>query len=143
MSARTFNLPDLGEGLTDGEAVSWEVQVGDTVAIDQVIAVVETAKAQVDLPCPFAGTVATLHAEAGQTVDVGRPLITVEVTDGEEAGASALVGGGTDRSERTEERMAEARRVGKRALRVRHVRRTAGPSPSGRATAGGGRLRTD
>lgn len=74
---KTFLLPDLGEGLTEAELVRWLVAVGDTVAVDQAVAEVETAKAIVEVPTPFAGTVAVLHGEAGQTLDVGAPLITV------------------------------------------------------------------
>ncbi|WP_327146410.1 dihydrolipoamide acetyltransferase family protein [Nocardia sp. NBC_01327] len=72
-----FRLPDLGEGLADAELVSWQVQVGDTVELNQVIAEVETAKAQVALPSPFAGTVLELLAQAGDTVPVGAPLIRI------------------------------------------------------------------
>ena len=61
MTVKTFTLPDLGEGLTEAELVSWLVQVGDTVAVDQPIAEVETAKSAVEVPCPFAGTVHQLH----------------------------------------------------------------------------------
>lgn len=75
----TFNLPDLGEGLTDAELVTWMVAVGDVVALNQEIAEVETAKASVELPSPFAGTVVKLHAAEGDTVDVGSPFIDIEV----------------------------------------------------------------
>ena len=77
MSLRTFLLPDLGEGLTEAELVTWLVAVGDEILVDQPVAEVETAKAVVEVPSPFAGTVAQLHGEAGQTLDVGRPLISV------------------------------------------------------------------
>ncbi|BEK90865.1 dihydrolipoamide acetyltransferase family protein [Nocardia seriolae] len=72
-----FRLPDLGEGLADAEFVSWAVAVGDTVALNQVIAEVETAKAQVALPSPYAGTVLELLARPGETVPVGAPLIRI------------------------------------------------------------------
>jgi 2-oxoisovalerate dehydrogenase E2 component (dihydrolipoyl transacylase) len=72
-----FLLPDLGEGLAEAEVVSWRVRVGDRVGVDQVIAEVETAKAVVEVPVPYAGVVAALHAEQGGTVCVGQPLITV------------------------------------------------------------------
>ncbi len=76
-------LPDLGEGLTSGEIVSWLVAVGDAVEVDQPVAEIETAKAVVEVPSPFAGTVATLHAEVGGEVEVGTPLVTVDLdTDG-------------------------------------------------------------
>lgn len=79
MTAREFVLPDLGEGLTESEIVSWHVAEGETVALNQVIAEVETAKALVELPSPVAGVVARLHAEPGATVSVGEPLVTFEV----------------------------------------------------------------
>ncbi|WP_265522723.1 dihydrolipoamide acetyltransferase family protein [Oerskovia flava] len=81
MTLREFRLPDLGEGLTESDLVSWHVAAGDRVELNQVIAEVETAKALVDLPSPYAGVVAQLHAEAGQTVNVGEPLVTFEVPD--------------------------------------------------------------
>ena len=77
MNTRTFLLPDLGEGLTEAELVTWLVAVGDEIRVDQPVAEVETAKSLVEVPSPFAGTVAQLHGEAGQTLDVGRPLISV------------------------------------------------------------------
>ncbi|WIX82534.1 dihydrolipoamide acetyltransferase family protein [Amycolatopsis carbonis] len=73
-----FKLPDLGEGLTDAEIVAWHVAVGDTVTVDQTVVEVETAKASVEVPVPFAGRVATLHGAAGDVLTVGSPLITVE-----------------------------------------------------------------
>lgn len=73
----TFTLPDLGEGLTGAEVVTWRVSVGDEVEVDQVLADVETAKATVELPCPFAGRISELHAAPGDTVAVGAPLVTV------------------------------------------------------------------
>jgi 2-oxoisovalerate dehydrogenase E2 component (dihydrolipoyl transacylase) len=72
-----FLLPDLGEGLSEAEVVSWHVAPGDRVTVDQVIAEVETAKAVVEIPVPYAGVVATLHAAPGAVVPVGAPLITV------------------------------------------------------------------
>lgn len=78
-STQVFTLPDVGEGLTEAEIVRWHVQPGDTVAVNQMIVEIETAKAVVELPCPFAGTVAQLHAEAGVVLPVGEPLISVEV----------------------------------------------------------------
>ena len=85
MANRDFLLPDLGEGLTEGEIVSWLVAVGDTVVVDQPVAEIETAKAVVEVPSPFAGTVVALHGEAGGEVLVGNPLVTIDV--GGEAGA--------------------------------------------------------
>ncbi|MFV9454001.1 dihydrolipoamide acetyltransferase family protein [Rhodococcus sp. NM-2] len=78
-TVQTFLLPDLGEGLTDAELLTWLVKVGDTVTLNQIIAEVETAKASVELPSPYAGTVVALHAEEGTTIDVGSPFIDVAV----------------------------------------------------------------
>lgn len=74
-----FRLPDLGEGLTESEIVSWKVAEGDTVALNEVIAEVETAKAVVDLPSPYAGVIRRLHAAEGDTVEVGAPLVEYDV----------------------------------------------------------------
>ncbi|XKH52358.1 2-oxo acid dehydrogenase subunit E2 [Citricoccus nitrophenolicus] len=78
MTIRTFLLPDLGEGLTEADIIRWLVDAGDIVAVDQPIVEVETAKSLVEVPSPFGGTVSTLHAEAGTTLEVGRPLVSVE-----------------------------------------------------------------
>jgi 2-oxoisovalerate dehydrogenase E2 component (dihydrolipoyl transacylase) len=74
---KVFLLPDLGEGLTEAELVNWLVAVGDEIRVDQPIAEVETAKSMVEVPSPYAGTVAVLHGEPGQILDVGKPLISV------------------------------------------------------------------
>jgi 2-oxoisovalerate dehydrogenase E2 component (dihydrolipoyl transacylase) len=81
MGARQFLLPDLGEGLEDAEIVEWRVSVGDPVAVDAPLVEVETAKANVELPCPYAGTVTSLHGAPGDRVVVGAPLVTIEVAD--------------------------------------------------------------
>ncbi|OXM67651.1 dihydrolipoamide acetyltransferase family protein [Amycolatopsis vastitatis] len=72
-----FLLPDLGEGLTEAAIVDWRVEVGDTVDVDQVVVEVETAKAAVEVPVPFAGVVSALHGEPGQLLPVGAPLLSV------------------------------------------------------------------
>ncbi|WP_406350291.1 dihydrolipoamide acetyltransferase family protein [Streptomyces sp. NBC_00658] len=74
---QVFLLPDVGEGLTEAEILQWAVQVGDSVEINQIIVEVETAKAAVELPSPYAGVVGTLHAQDGETLPVGKPLITI------------------------------------------------------------------
>lgn len=104
-AGRVFVLPDLGEGLTEAEVVAWRVSVGDAVQVDQVVVEVETAKAVVEVPCPYAGRVTTLHAAAGEVLPVGRPLITVEAVstaaadayrEQEQAGSgNVLIGYGT------------------------------------------------
>ncbi|MEZ0111946.1 2-oxoisovalerate dehydrogenase E2 component (dihydrolipoyl transacylase) [Catenulispora sp. EB89] len=77
MSSRDFLLPDLGEGLTEAEIIAWHVAVGEHVAVDQVVCEVETAKASVEVPCPYAGEVVELHGAVGDVVDVGKPLISI------------------------------------------------------------------
>ncbi|WP_018763690.1 dihydrolipoamide acetyltransferase family protein [Arthrobacter sp. 135MFCol5.1] len=77
MTLNKFNLPDVGEGLTEAEIVSWKVKPGDAVAINDVICEIETAKSIVELPSPFAGTVSELLVEEGVTVDVGTAIISV------------------------------------------------------------------
>lgn len=82
-----FNLPDVGEGLTEAEIVSWKVKLGDTVAINDVLVEIETAKSIVELPSPYAGMVAQLMVAEGDTVDVGTPIIAI----GSEVSAPAAV----------------------------------------------------
>jgi len=107
-----FRLPDLGEGLTEAEVLGWKVAVGDTVHVDQVVIEVETAKAAVEVPVPFEGTVLKLFAEAGSVVSVGEPLIAVGASaPAEEAGGSGnvLIGYGTKEEQpRTRRRRAKA-----------------------------------
>ncbi|MEP6479216.1 MAG: dihydrolipoamide acetyltransferase family protein [Rhodoglobus sp.] len=86
MADSEFPLPDVGEGLTEAEIVSWKVKAGDTVTVNQVLVEIETAKSLVELPSPFAGTVTALLVEEGTTVEVGTPIITVS-SDGPPAAA--------------------------------------------------------
>ncbi|NUO98302.1 MAG: 2-oxo acid dehydrogenase subunit E2 [Nonomuraea sp.] len=110
-ATQVFRLPDLGEGLTEAEIVEWKVAVGDTVEIDQIVVEVETAKAAVEVPVPYAGTVLRLHADAGAVLGVGEPLIEVapaghepdpaaaRYREEERAGSgNVLIGYGTDRT---------------------------------------------
>jgi pyruvate dehydrogenase E2 component (dihydrolipoamide acetyltransferase) len=98
---RRFALPDVGEGLTEGEILQWLVAVGDTVTVNQPLCEVETAKAAVELPSPYAGRVAELLAPAGATVAVGAPIITIDTGTGADGGgggdadepAAGLIGG--------------------------------------------------
>jgi 2-oxoisovalerate dehydrogenase E2 component (dihydrolipoyl transacylase) len=83
---KQFKLPDLGEGLTEGEILKWLVQPGDTVRLNQPIVEIETAKAAVEVPCPYAGVVAELHFGEGVLVDVGVPIITVDTEPGSDGG---------------------------------------------------------
>jgi 2-oxoisovalerate dehydrogenase E2 component (dihydrolipoyl transacylase) len=93
-ATRHFRLPDLGEGLTEAEVVAWRVAPGDAVTLNQILVEVETEKAVVELPSPFAGTVAELLAAPGETVAVGAPLIAIAVEG--EAPASAGTGAGAE-----------------------------------------------
>lgn len=93
MSTQTFLLPDVGEGLTEAEIVSWRVAPGDAVAVNDVLVEIETAKSLVELPSPFAGTVDDLLAAEGDTVNVGTPIITIAPpVEGTDAAAPAVVG---------------------------------------------------
>jgi 2-oxoisovalerate dehydrogenase E2 component (dihydrolipoyl transacylase) len=140
-----FLLPDLGEGLETAEIVSWRVQVGDRVEVDQIVVEVETAKAAVEVPVPFAGVVSALHGAEGATVAVGTPLISVSdepaagfrepgvVTapaaslSSAASGASGnvLIGYGTGSGTTTGRR----RRRGRTATAPEPVRRDEGPVP--------------
>src|SRR5215471_14873956 len=82
---KQFKLPDVGEGLTEADIVSWKVKPGDSVTVNQVIVEIETAKSLVELPSPFDGVVTDLLVPEGQSVDVGTPIIAVDVSG--EAGA--------------------------------------------------------
>ncbi|MGB3910565.1 MAG: dihydrolipoamide acetyltransferase family protein [Pseudolysinimonas sp.] len=113
MTTREFRLPDLGEGLTESDIVAWRVAEGDSVELNQIIAEVETAKALVEVPSPYAGVVTTLHAREGETVNVGDPLVTFELegsatekADADEPAPPNLVGYGAtaERSGRPQRR---------------------------------------
>jgi 2-oxoisovalerate dehydrogenase E2 component (dihydrolipoyl transacylase) len=116
-----FLLPDLGEGLTEAAIVDWRVKVGDTVDVDQVVVEVETAKAAVEVPVPFAGVVSALHGEPGQLLPVGAPLLSVGgfaepgVTTSSGSG-NVLIGYGTAP-----------------ATRRKRVRRVEAPAPQAKA----------
>ncbi|MFF7735360.1 2-oxo acid dehydrogenase subunit E2 [Streptomyces sp. NPDC007984] len=115
-----FKLPDLGEGLTEAEIVRWLVEVGDVVAIDQPVVEVETAKAMVEVPCPYGGVVTARFGEEGTELPVGAPLITVAVgerpADGAESTATegsgnVLVGYGTSEAPARRRRVRQERPV--------------------------------
>src|SRR5213080_1772168 len=105
MADQTFRLPDLGEGLTDAQLVSWRVEEGAHVEVNEPLCDVETAKAVVVIPSPFAGTIQKLHARPGESVAVGSPLVTIsgqgaaapverQAVEGVEATPGTLVGYG-------------------------------------------------
>lgn len=89
---KTFNLPDLGEGLPEAEIVKWHVSEGDAIEADSPLVCVETAKAVVDVPSPYTGTVAKLYAGEGEVVETGKPLVDFDLGDGADAGDSRANG---------------------------------------------------
>jgi 2-oxoisovalerate dehydrogenase E2 component (dihydrolipoyl transacylase) len=101
-ASRVFTLPDLGEGLTEAEILAWRVTDGDEVTVDDIVVEVETAKAAVELPCPFTGRVLELHGAVSDVIAVGQPLmtvaepaeVTVQAAEAPDSGA-VLVGYGT------------------------------------------------
>ncbi|MER5335412.1 dihydrolipoamide acetyltransferase family protein [Micromonospora sp. NPDC002717] len=97
--AQVFLLPDLGEGLSEAEIVEWRVAVGDVVTVDQTVVEVETAKAVVDVPCPYAGRVVALHGAAGEVRPVGQPLVTIAPVDGDGGAGDEPAGHATYREE--------------------------------------------
>jgi pyruvate dehydrogenase E2 component (dihydrolipoamide acetyltransferase) len=105
-----FLLPDLGEGLEVAEVVNWLVAVGDRVTVDQAVVEVETAKAAVEVPIPFAGVVSALHAQPGTTVAVGAPLISVATeVPAEQGSGNVLIGYGTSATPRRSRRSGRRR----------------------------------
>jgi len=110
-AGRTFMLPDLGEGLTEAEVIEWHVAPGDEVSVDQIVVTVETAKATVDLPCPYAGCVLTLHSAPGVVLGVGKPLLTIGAEEKSGSG-NVLVGYGTSEAKRSGRRRVTPGRPG-------------------------------
>lgn len=127
MARRDFLLPDLGEGLTEGQVVAWRVEVGDVVDVDQPLADVETEKATVELPSPFTGKVTDRHADVGEELAVGRPLVTMEVDE-----PAPFTGHTADSSAGEPDRLL----MGYGATKQRAGRRA--PAADGRATLPGG-----
>lgn len=131
-----FRLPDLGEGLTEAEVVQWLVAPGDSVALNQTLAEVETAKAVVELPSPYEGTVSTLHADAGETVAVGAPLIAFDI-EGDDPPAAPSGGEQESSAEKAQPNLvgygAAPTSSGRPARRAR--RRSAAPVASAADTA--------
>lgn len=111
-----FKLPDLGEGLTEAEIVRWLVAVGDVVAVDEPVVEVETAKAMVEVPCPYGGVVTARFGEEGTELPVGAPLLTVAV--GSPGAEDIAQAGPTAQSAEPHGR----RRVGERTRGVRNQR---------------------
>jgi len=143
-SIKQFPLPDVGEGLTEAEILTWHVKPGDTVIVNQIIVEIETAKAAVELPCPFAGVVTELFAEPGATVQVGTPIIAIDLDPagaapvpegsggaGAPAGSSPAARGEEPHgAERSGERVANLVGYGPRAAAVTRRPRRGAPAAS-------------
>ncbi|GAA5136413.1 dihydrolipoamide acetyltransferase family protein [Pseudonocardia adelaidensis] len=127
MTDSVFTLPDLGEGLAEAELVKWLVHPGDTVAVDAPVAEVETAKATVEVPSPFAGVVAELHGAEGSTIRVGAPLITFRSRGGS---GNVLVGYGTGEGPGRRRRQPPPERPKIVSPVVRQLARRAGLDPA-------------
>ena len=141
MAERVFTMPDPGEGLEEGTIIEWLVATGDAVALNQPIVEVETAKAAVEIPSPFAGTIVTLHGDVGDDVAVGAPLVTFEVTgataeepaapevarvEAHDAAIERRPGGGPVRAAPPTRRLAKELRV--------EIEQVRGTGPDGRVT---------
>lgn len=126
---KVFPLPDTAEGLVDAEILTWHIKPGDEVTVNQIIVEIETAKAAVELPCPWAGVVTELHVEAGQTVNVGEPIVTIDVNPGGAAAPTPAASAETN---------GQAMLVGygpKAATTKRRVRKDAPSVPAAAVTA--------
>ena len=124
MALKHFRLPDVGEGLTEAEILGWSVAVGENVTVNQILVEIETAKAAVELPSPFAGVVRQLLVEPGSTVDVGTPIISIETADAE-GDAPAPAGSGAGAAEAKREPVLVGYGVSQAAT-TRRARRAAG-----------------
>ncbi|MDT7596106.1 MAG: hypothetical protein QOJ06_1652 [Pseudonocardiales bacterium] len=135
--ASIFALPDVGEGLTEAEILSWHVAPGDTVTVNQIIVDIETAKAAVELPSPYAGVVSELFVEPGATVAVGTPIIAIE-TGAEPAGPVGPAPAGAIGEEGPSGRITTLVGYGPRTATVARRPRSATPAPPPVAAAGPG-----
>ncbi len=135
MSREVFLLPDVGEGLVEAEIVSWKVAVGDAVALNQPLVDVETAKATVELPSPFAGTVTELHHAVGDVVEVHKPLVTIETDASAPAPAPVEAAPAAEPIEKTREAVLVGYGVDDEGAPTRTRRRRGAPSPGAPAPA--------
>ncbi|MEV7092741.1 dihydrolipoamide acetyltransferase family protein [Amycolatopsis sp. NPDC051045] len=124
---KQFPLADTAEGLTEADILSWHVKPGDTVTVNQIVVEIETAKAAVELPIPWAGVVTELHVEPGQTVEVGTPILTIDVDPG---GSSAAPAPAAAAAPVEEEEMKPLVGYGSKAVVTqRRARKGAAPEP--------------
>jgi pyruvate dehydrogenase E2 component (dihydrolipoamide acetyltransferase) len=143
LSQEVFLLPDVGEGLVEAEIVTWKVEVGDVVTLNQPLVDIETAKATVELPSPYAGVVAKLHGNVGDVMHVHEPLITFEVANGADGVSLAVTSDNSPEASRSEAPAGEGREAvlvgygvaNEDGLVTRTHRRRGAPSPVLTATS--------
>jgi len=128
MTIQTFPMPDVGEGLTEAEILTWHVAVGDTLTVNQIMVEIETAKAAVELPSPYAGVVHALLVEPGVTVDVGTPIISIDTDPG---GAEIPTSAPSSAADEAGAKICEMTADGRIATLVGYV--SAGPATTRRA----------
>ena len=132
---KQFPLADTAEGLTEADILSWHVKPGDTVTVNQIVVEIETAKAAVELPIPWAGVVTELHVEPGQTVEVGTPILTIDVDPGG-AAAPAPAAAPAAPAPAEEEEMKPLVGYGSKAVVTqRRARKGAEPAPAAAVAA--------
>ena len=133
---KQFPLSDTAEGLTEADILAWRVKPGDKVTVNQIVVEVETAKAAVELPIPWAGVVTELHVEPGQTVEVGTPILTVDVDPDGKASPAAAEPAATEPAAPAEEEMKPLVGYGSKAAgTTRRARKNATPAPAPAAAA--------
>ncbi|WP_037364371.1 dihydrolipoamide acetyltransferase family protein [Amycolatopsis orientalis] len=133
---KQFPLSDTAEGLTEADIIAWRVKPGDKVTVNQIVVEVETAKAAVELPIPWAGVVTELHVEPGQTVEVGTPILTVDVDPDGKASPAAEPAASAAPAAPAEEEMKPLVGYGSKAAgTTRRARKNATPAPAPAATA--------
>ena len=128
---KQFPLADTAEGLTEADILNWQVKPGDTVTVNQIVVEIETAKAAVELPIPWAGVVTELLVEPGQTVEVGTPILTIDVDPGGTAAPAAPAAAAPVAEAPAEEEMKPLVGYGSKAVATqRRARKGATPAPA-------------
>jgi 2-oxoisovalerate dehydrogenase E2 component (dihydrolipoyl transacylase) len=133
-----YKLPDVGEGLTEAEIVTWKVKVGDVIKVNDIVVEIETAKSLVELPSPYAGTVQALHVPEGETVPVGTPIISI----GDAAGAPAPAPAAPTPSTESDPYLGMAEKAGAQVATGRRVEPGETIDMSNPAATGGGENQT-
>ncbi|NBH05357.1 dihydrolipoamide acetyltransferase family protein [Amycolatopsis sp. SID8362] len=132
---KEFPLADTAEGLTEADILNWHVKPGDTVTVNQIVVEIETAKAAVELPIPWAGVVTELHVEPGQTVEVGTPILTIDVDPGGAAAPAAAAPAPAAAPVEEEEMKPLVGYGSKAVVTQRRARKGAAPAPAPAAVA--------